>query len=152
MNDEPTQPTEKREAVIREIAAELDRAYAKHGREQWGRHEFYGIIREEFDEMWGDIKADADQETLRKEIVQVAAMCFRYLETGDRYREPVARSEQAAEVDRLRAEVGRLKGMVRQFRDGLHCVERNDQGDVCGVTYTCGPCRIRSEADALLKE
>jgi hypothetical protein len=70
------------------IGEELDRAYAKHGRAQWGRHEFYGILKEEVDELWADIKADAPQAQLEKELVQVAAMCFRYFETRDRYREP----------------------------------------------------------------
>jgi hypothetical protein len=77
-----------RKEFFNQISAELDRAYAKHGRGQWGRHEFYGIIAEEFDEMWADIKSDAPQDVLEKEIVQVAAMCMRYLETRDRYREP----------------------------------------------------------------
>jgi hypothetical protein len=79
---------QRRAEFFNRISAELDRAYAKHGRAQWGRHEFYGIIAEEFDEMWDDIKADIPQDTLEKEIVQVAAMCFRYFETRDRYREP----------------------------------------------------------------
>lgn len=79
---------DRRFGFLSRIAAELDRAYAKHGRAQWGRHEFFGIIKEEFDEMWEDIKRDAPQDVLEKEIVQVAAMCFRYFETRDRYREP----------------------------------------------------------------
>lgn len=63
------------------IAAELDRAYAKHGTAPWSRHEFHSIILEEFEEMWDDIKSDAPLDVLDKEIVQVAAMCFRYFET-----------------------------------------------------------------------
>lgn len=70
------------------IAKELDHAYAKHGADQWGRHEFYGVLKEEVDELWDDIKSDSPQDTLEKELVQVAAMCFRYFETRDRYREP----------------------------------------------------------------
>ena len=67
---------------------ELERAYSKHGRDQWGRHEFYAILKEEVDELWDDIKSDAPQTNLEKEAIQIAAMVFRYLETGDRYREP----------------------------------------------------------------
>ena len=77
----------ERAKIVELIAAELDRAYAKHGTEQWGRHEFYAILKEEVDEVWDSIKADEQQERLREEIIQVAAMAFRYLETGDRYRE-----------------------------------------------------------------
>lgn len=77
----------ERAKIVELIAAELDRAYAKHGTEQWGRHEFFAILKEEVDEVWDSIKADEPQEPLVKEIIQVAAMAFRYLETGDRYRE-----------------------------------------------------------------
>lgn len=76
-----------RTEIINKISNELDRAYTKHGKEQWGRHEFYGVIKEEFDEMWEDIKGDHESDRLEKEIIQIAAMCFRYLETGNRYRE-----------------------------------------------------------------
>jgi hypothetical protein len=77
------QPTEsaRREAIVDCIAVELCRAYKKHGRAPWSRHEFYGVILEEFEEMWDDIKADAPDEKLDKEIIQVAAMCIRFLET-----------------------------------------------------------------------
>ncbi len=77
-----------RDQIWHLMAVEADRAYAKHGRDQWGRHEFFGVILEEFVEMTQDIMRDAPQEQLQKEIIQVAAMCMRYLETGDRYREP----------------------------------------------------------------
>lgn len=75
--------------LLDRISAELDRAYEKHGSEQWGRHEFYAILKEEVDELWDAIKSDAPQPTLIKEAVQVAAMVFRYYETGDKYREPI---------------------------------------------------------------
>lgn len=81
-----------RDEIFRLICAEIDRAYSKHGTLQWGRHEFYAITKEEFDEVWDDIKSDAPQEQLVKEIIQVAAMCIRYLETKDRYREPLPSS------------------------------------------------------------
>lgn len=78
-----------RYAIINAIENELDRAYKKHGAPQWGRHEFYAILKEEVDELWSDIKADKPQENVVKEAIQVAAMVVRYLETNDRYREPV---------------------------------------------------------------
>lgn len=71
----------EREALFARINAELDRAYAKHGRVPWSRHEFYAVLLEEVDELWDDVKADASREHMDKEIVQVAAMCFRYWET-----------------------------------------------------------------------
>ena len=76
---------EKRNHILMEIQAELEHAYAKHGCEKWGRHEFYAIIKEEVDETWDAIKRDLPMVTLEKEIIQIAAMCIRYLETGDRY-------------------------------------------------------------------
>jgi hypothetical protein len=82
------QVARRRDDFIGRIGAELDRAYAKHGAEQWSRHEFYGILKEEVDELWSDIKNDIPQDTLEKELVQVAAMCLRYFETRDRIREP----------------------------------------------------------------
>ncbi len=68
------------------VRGELDHAYRKHGRDPWGRHEFYAILLEEVEELWAEIKADAPQEKVLAELRQVAAMCFRYAETGDRYR------------------------------------------------------------------
>jgi hypothetical protein len=67
---------------------ELSRAYAKHGQAQWSRHEFYGILKEEIDEVWEAIKRDLPTADLEEEMVQVAAMCLRYFETRDRYRNP----------------------------------------------------------------
>jgi NTP pyrophosphatase (non-canonical NTP hydrolase) len=67
------------------VITELERAYSKHGKDQWGRHEFYAILKEEVDELWDAIKADSPIGEVEKEAIQVAAMVFRYLETGDRY-------------------------------------------------------------------
>jgi len=78
----------RRREIIEAISKELNRAYSKHGREQWGRHEFYGILKEEVDELWDAIKADHPQGQVVMEAIQIAALCFRYLETRDRYREP----------------------------------------------------------------
>ena len=74
-----------RAEITTEIYQELERAYAKHGRDRWGRHEAYAIILEELEEAWDAIKADAPPERVRAELIQVAAMVYRYLETGDRY-------------------------------------------------------------------
>ena len=42
--------------------------------------------QEEDEELWAAIKADERDERIVKESIQCAAMVFRYLETGDRYR------------------------------------------------------------------
>ena len=73
-----------RKDFMRKIANELDYAYAKHGKEQWSRHWFYAILKEEVDETWDCIKKDELPDVLEAEIIQVAAMCLRFLETGDR--------------------------------------------------------------------
>lgn len=67
------------------VEKELTNAYAKHGSDQWGRHEFYAILLEEVDELWNTIKGDESDECLVAELAQVIAMCFRFIETGDRY-------------------------------------------------------------------
>ena len=77
---------ETRDYFFKLMQDEIDRAYAKHGTELWGRHEFYGILKEEVDELWDDIKKDAPSSELKAELIQVAAMCLRYFETGDRWR------------------------------------------------------------------
>ncbi|HVA19538.1 MAG TPA: hypothetical protein VMU55_05140 [Solirubrobacteraceae bacterium] len=76
----------QRPAIFAAIETELAKAYRKHGAEQWGRHEFYAILKEEVDELWDAIKADLSDERVFEELIDVAAMCFRYAETGDRYR------------------------------------------------------------------
>jgi hypothetical protein len=74
-----------REQIIASILEELDHAYAKHGYDLWGRHEFYAILKEEVDELWDDIKRDQPMSDIRKEALQIACVVIRYLESGDRY-------------------------------------------------------------------
>jgi NTP pyrophosphatase (non-canonical NTP hydrolase) len=88
-------PIERRFQLLALVAEELERAYSKHGVDQWGRHEFYGILKEEVDELWDAIKADEPMERVEEELVQVVAMCFRYFETRDRYQEPTRRADDA---------------------------------------------------------
>lgn len=75
-------------SLYQRVSEQLARAYAKHGRDPWGRHEFYGILKEEVDELWEAIKSDASQSELMAELEQIMCVCQRYVETGDRYRGP----------------------------------------------------------------
>lgn len=42
-------------------------------------HEGYAVIREEVDELWDDVKANAPREQAKKEAIQVAAMALRFI-------------------------------------------------------------------------
>jgi hypothetical protein len=75
-----------RREFITETKAAVAHCYEKHGDAQWGRHEFYGILKEELDELWDAIKQDLPQEEVRYELLHVAAVCLRYYEIGDRDR------------------------------------------------------------------
>lgn len=70
------------------VQAELAHAYAKHGRDAWSRHELWGVLQEEFEELCDAIKRDLPTEEVLKELRQIACVCQRYAETGDRYRGP----------------------------------------------------------------
>lgn len=70
------------------VDAELQKAYRKHGRDPWGRHEFYAVLKEEVDELWEAIRSDAPTEDVLAEAAQIACVCRRYAETEDRYRGP----------------------------------------------------------------
>jgi NTP pyrophosphatase (non-canonical NTP hydrolase) len=75
-----------RQQLIEKVEQRLAEAYAKHGSEQWGRHEFYGILKEEVDEAWDNIKNDDSDELLLDEIIDIVCVCFRFCETGGKYR------------------------------------------------------------------
>lgn len=65
------------EKVVEDVILELDRATSKFGSFN-SSHEGYAVMKEEFDEMWDEIKRN-DIQRSREECVQVAAMAFRYL-------------------------------------------------------------------------
>lgn len=71
-----------RTRFLKLVSDEVDRAIKKHGNHRWTCHEFYGIILEEFEEMWDAIKYDDISKHLLEEMVQVAAMCLRFAETS----------------------------------------------------------------------
>lgn len=64
-------------------AQELAKARAKHPGPIHGPHEAYGVIREELDEFWDDVKSDRTKRApshVLQELLQVAAMCQRAAE------------------------------------------------------------------------
>jgi NTP pyrophosphatase (non-canonical NTP hydrolase) len=66
--------------VLQEVFDELQKAYAKFGKQQASPHEGYAVLQEEVDELWDEIKADRGRlPTARKEAVQAAAMAVRYI-------------------------------------------------------------------------
>jgi len=77
---------EHRRQFLAAMMVELEHAYAKHGARPWSRHEFYGVLAEEVDEVWDAIKADDPIENVLKEVMQIACVCLRYAETPDAYR------------------------------------------------------------------
>lgn len=81
----PAQREMRRKKFLEDVFTELRRAYDKHGEDQWGRHEFYAILLEEVDEVWDEIKRNGETYKVYNEIVQVVAMCLRFVETGNRY-------------------------------------------------------------------
>lgn len=121
----------RREELTTRVATELDRAYAKHGREQWGRHEWYAILLEEVEEAWDAIKRDLPQHEVEKELVQVAAMCFRYYETQDRYREPLraVRAHEPGEGERLREAAIAACVVLEGTGDGLRNKAHDEDAD-----------------------
>lgn len=62
---------------LSEIEAELHRATESYGPIN-SPHEGYGIIKEELDEFWDEVKRNNNKKA-RAELIQVAAMCVRYL-------------------------------------------------------------------------
>jgi len=73
----PTSLPPEWEKVIEDVVLELSRATAKFGPFN-SSHEGYAVIKEEFDEMWDEIKKN-DIPRSREECVQVASSAIRYL-------------------------------------------------------------------------
>lgn len=68
--------------VLPELKAELLKAKAKHPEQLNSAHEGYAIIKEEFDELWDEIKKKEelhDPLAQREEALQTAAMLLRFI-------------------------------------------------------------------------
>jgi hypothetical protein len=65
------------------VAAELERARAKHPARQSSLHEGYAVLLEEVDELWEQVKkraSERDWPNILLELVQIAAMAQRTAE------------------------------------------------------------------------
>jgi hypothetical protein len=73
--------TDKTDSLIAEAAedvvSELYKAMAKFDSMN-SPHEGHSVIREEFEEMWEEVRANRHDLAI-KECIQVGAMCLRYL-------------------------------------------------------------------------
>lgn len=70
----------KLQSSFLEIKDEIERAKGIHKKDFNSFHEAYAVIKEEFDELWEEIKKrDLDKEKVRKEAIQVGAMISRLL-------------------------------------------------------------------------
>lgn len=72
----------KRDAIMVDVAAELDRAQHKFGPFH-NAHEGYAVLLEEVDELWDAVRmkqSDTQRGAcMRREAIQVAAMALRFL-------------------------------------------------------------------------
>lgn len=73
-------PLEQRiDEALAQVKREIMRAKAKHPGDFHGPHEAYGILLEEVDELWDEIKADHYDGSAQTEAMQAAAMAVRYM-------------------------------------------------------------------------
>lgn len=68
-----------RDEVAKWIEDEVISAVMKHGDAPWTEYEMLGILIEEVEEAFDNVKANGPPEDLRKELIQVAAVCVRHL-------------------------------------------------------------------------
>ena len=68
--------------ILKTIFAEYQNAKEHYPKDFSSHHEAYGVILEELDELWTNIKKkekDYDKTAMRKEAVQLGAMVLRYI-------------------------------------------------------------------------
>lgn len=78
---------ERLEVILSDIADEVIRTTEIHG-EFASAHECYGVLLEEVDELWDIVKQkqkNRSREALRLELVQIAAMAIKGIESIDKF-------------------------------------------------------------------
>lgn len=78
---------EKRKSIddyAAELATEARRGEKLHGPWLGGPHQGGGVIKEEYDELWDEIRAD-NLDRMRLEVRQLGAMCLRFLKESERW-------------------------------------------------------------------
>ena len=68
--------------AVSEIYVEVLRAKSMFKKDFVNQHEGYAVILEELDELWQEVKKNQrnyDLEAQRKEAIQCAAMCVRFI-------------------------------------------------------------------------
>ncbi len=66
--------------VCQEVKYEIDKARNKYQRDFASTHEAYGVIFEELDELWDEIKKkQPDKDKMRHEAMQTASMLIRLI-------------------------------------------------------------------------
>lgn len=68
------------EKMITLLCEEITKADANHGPKYASYHEAYGVLKEEVDEFWEEVRlkeANRKPENLRHELIQVAAVAIR---------------------------------------------------------------------------
>lgn len=82
---ETKQVAQKRTQILIDIHKETNKAYEKHGKLS-SIHEAYAVLLEEVDEFWDEVKKKAskrNKKNMKKELVQIAAMCLKTIESFD---------------------------------------------------------------------
>lgn len=75
-------PDNKYGDAVEEVYREVQRAKSMFKNDFVNQHEGYAVILEELDELWQEVKKNQkhyDIQAQRKEAVQCAAMCIRFI-------------------------------------------------------------------------
>ena len=68
--------------VFKDVFDEAQRSLSKYNRPYASSHEFYGVLLEEIEELWDEIKLKEelrDTEKMKKEAIQCMAVLYRFI-------------------------------------------------------------------------